>query len=334
MRYRPFGATGLVVSEVGLGCARLGGVFETLSRPDQIRILRRSLDEGVTFFDTADSYSQGESERLLGEALGSRRQGVVVATKVGYCPPIQRRLGGLIKPLLRPLVRRLGLRRARLPSVLVSPPTQDFSPAYVVRAAEQSLRRLGTNYIDIYQLHSPPSSVISGGEWVEPLERLRRDGKIRSYGIACERTEDGLAALEHGTISAIQVGASLLEQGAIDRLIPEAGTAGVGIIARQPFAAGFLTRPLDRLDLLKDSDEAWPAERARIDAFRALATREGLSSAALALRFVQSIRGVSAVLMGISDAEQLATNLRLSEEGPLPPNLFDQARAIMARPTG
>src|SRR3954453_14648678 len=101
MRNRPFGKTDLSVSELGFGCARIGGVFEGASRGQSIALLQRALDVGITFFDTADMYSQGESERLVGAALAGRRSRAVIATKFGYVLPAQKQLVQRIKPMLR-----------------------------------------------------------------------------------------------------------------------------------------------------------------------------------------------------------------------------------------
>src|SRR6478609_11815157 len=107
MRSRPFGKTGLQTSELGFGCARIGGVFEGLGRRETVALLRQALDAGITFYDTADMYTQGASEALVGEAFAGHRHEVIVATKFGYVIPTQRRLVNRLKPLLRPLAARL-----------------------------------------------------------------------------------------------------------------------------------------------------------------------------------------------------------------------------------
>src|SRR5262245_23290155 len=156
MRYRRFGNTELRTSEIGFGCARIGGVFQQTSRSETISLLHRALDQGVTFFDTADMYAQGESERLLGQAFRGQRDRVVIATKFGYTLPTQKQLVSRVKPLLRPLVRRLRLRPAHVHARLRGGVSQqDFSAAYIRRAVEGSLRRLQCDYIDVYQLHDP-----------------------------------------------------------------------------------------------------------------------------------------------------------------------------------
>src|SRR5690349_23723282 len=114
MKQRPFGSTGLQVSELGFGCARIGGIFKN-DPAAFVRLLESAHAAGITFFDTADIYSQGESESLLGRAFRRRRQQVVIASKVGYGLPAQRRHIARIKPFARPLIRLLKLKRERLP---------------------------------------------------------------------------------------------------------------------------------------------------------------------------------------------------------------------------
>src|SRR5437660_4401873 len=110
MRTRPFGKTDLTVSEVGFGCAGIGAIFQGSSRNESLALLHRALDEGITFFDTADMYTQGESERLLGQAFRANRDRVVIATKFGFRLPAQKKLIARVKPFLKPLVGRLGLK--------------------------------------------------------------------------------------------------------------------------------------------------------------------------------------------------------------------------------
>src|SRR6266511_904060 len=139
VQYRPFGRTDLTVSEVGFGCSRIGGIFQGANRADYARVLRRALDAGVTFFDTADMYCNGESEEILGEAFAGIRQRVVLASKAGYCVPAQRQLARRIKPLLRPVIRLARLRRQALPVAVSGALTQNFSPSYLTKSVESSL---------------------------------------------------------------------------------------------------------------------------------------------------------------------------------------------------
>ena len=248
MQMRDFGNTSLRVSEFGLGCARIGGVFQSNPR-GFLDLLSFAFESGVTFFDTADMYSQGESESLIGKAFRGKRDRIVIASKVGYRLPGRRRWAGRIKPLLRPLVRLLKLRRDQLPSGSRGALSQDFSPKYLQAAAEGSLRRLGTEYLDLLQLHSPPLEVIERGEWLSGLEELKRVGKVRYFGVAVDSIEAGLAALRYPAVSCIQFTLNLLEPGGARELFPAAQRQGVGGIARECLANGLLVKRLEDIEL-------------------------------------------------------------------------------------
>jgi aryl-alcohol dehydrogenase-like predicted oxidoreductase len=321
-----------MTSPLGLGGAQFGGMFAAGDRRAWLRLIHAAMDGGISFFDTADFYTQGESERLIGEAVGLRRPDVVIATKFGYCLPAQKRFGGRLKPLLRPLLRRLRARRAWASPAMAGRLSQNFSPAYIPHAVEQSLTRLRTDYIDLLQLHSPPASVIQAGDWIEPLERLQQAGKIRSYGVSCEESADGLVALKHSELSAVQVSVNLLEREPPGALVSAAHAGQVAIIARQPFAAGFLTRELETLDSLKMGDLTWPAERARIASFHRIARREGFSPSELALSYVRGVPGVSVVLMSVSSEKQLTENIRCFHEPRIPDSLLAEVQSIFDEP--
>ena len=297
MRYRRFGSTTLTVSEIGFGCARLGGFFQSADRPEMVSLLRAALDLGITFFDTADMYTQGESEMLLGEAFGRDRDAVVIATKAGYVLPARRRTASFLKPLLRPVIRSTRLRRARLPGGVRGSLSQDFSPSHLIAAAERSLKRLRTDHIDVLQLHSPPPDVLASGAFLEPLEVLKHQGKVRHYGVSCETTADVLSCLRHTQISCIQLRLNLLDQSALTIALPQAAERGLGVIARECYGGGLLarTRPdvpipeLSRLELLAQSPGE-PLPR-------------------LALHFVLRQPGVSVAVVGMRNRGHLDANL-------------------------
>jgi aryl-alcohol dehydrogenase-like predicted oxidoreductase len=200
-------------------------------------------------------------------------------------------------------VARLGLTGRHVPSALRgSVSRQDFSPSYIASAIEASLRRLRTDYIDVYQLHSPPPDVLRAGAFVETLERSREQGKIRYWGVACEHPEDVADCLAHAQIASVQVGFSALEQAALDSAIPQAARRGIGIISRQVYASGLLTRPIDAFEPCQIDDDTAVADRKReqIAALSAIAANTRRSRAELALKFALSQADVSVVLLGIS----------------------------------
>jgi aryl-alcohol dehydrogenase-like predicted oxidoreductase len=306
LKQTAFGATDLRVSEYGIGCARIGGVFQ--QEPAQfIDLLARARDAGINFFDTADMYSQGESEKLLGRAFRGVRDRVVLASKVGYRLPAQRRLAGRIKPILRPLVRLLGIRRDRLPSLARGTIDQEFTGTYLKGAVEASLRRLRTDHLDLLQLHSPPAEVVARGEWERALEDMKRAGKVRYYGVACDTEAAGQAALRFAGVSSLQITMNLLEHAAADGLLPEARSRGVAFIARECLANGILAKREADLDLgvyCKTPEEL--GRRAdQLTQLRRQASDRGVSLTRAALEFVSRTEGVSVTLLGVRTVAQL-----------------------------
>ncbi len=320
MKYKPFGSAELTVSDIGFGCARLGGIFQHSGKAELVRTLRIAFDHGITFYDTADMYCQGESEAVLGEAFRHNRDKVVIASKVGYRLPAQRNLAARVKPLLRPLVRSMGIKRENLPQIVRGAISQDFSRGYIVRAVEGSLARLKTDYLDLYQLHSPPNAVLQDGEVFETLEWLRGSGKIRYYGVSCETVDDALVCLRYPGIASLQIRFSLLDQQALNEAIPQAAARGVAVIARECFAGGLLTRSLDALrleDCILDPVER-EAKRRQIAGYATLAEQSGCSLARLALHFVLTTEGISTTLLGMRTSAHVLDNLASLEAPPMP----------------
>jgi aryl-alcohol dehydrogenase-like predicted oxidoreductase len=312
---RPFGNTDLRVSELGFGCARIGGIFQA-GGAGFVDLLSAAFDSGITFFDTADMYSQGESEILVGRAFRGRRDRVVIASKAGYTLPGRRRLIARLKPLVRPILRRLKIRRDQLPSAVRGTVTQDFSPAYLTRAVEGSLRRLRTDHLDLLQLHSPPVEIIERGTWQEALDQLKRAGKVRYYGISCDSVEAGFAALRF-PIASLQFLLNLVEQGAASELVPRARAQGVACIARECLANGLLVKPAAALDWSKYCST--PEERARrmsqLDELRAQAAAKGVPLSALAVDYAARLEGISVALVGASSKPQLLDLLAQTRGG-------------------
>jgi aryl-alcohol dehydrogenase-like predicted oxidoreductase len=306
MEVRPFGTTGLRVSTVGLGCARIGGIFQRDPKAF-VNLLAAARDRGINFFDTADMYSQGESETLIGIAFRRRRDQIVIATKAGYCLPAQRRIIARLKPFARPLIRLLRIRRDRLPSAVRGALAQDFSPLYLRRAVEASLRRLRTDYIDVLQLHSPPADIVRSGEWVDALEGLKRAGKIRFYGVSCDTLDAARAALDFSGVSSLQLVVNLFERGAAEAIVPRARAQGAAVIARECLANGLLVKPESEIDLTAycQSPEQEDLRRKQLAGYREGAAQRGISLSQLALEYATGLDGVSVALIGVSNMGQL-----------------------------
>lgn len=298
--------TDLVVSTIGLGCAKLGGVFQREGRNQGYDAIRAARDLGISFFDTADIYTQGESERILGKALARERGEVVIASKVGYLLGRQAPFVDRAKPLLKPIVRRLGLIRTNVPArIRGGPAGQDFSSRHVVEGVEASLRRLRSEYLDVLFLHSPSETALAEASFLEGVERLLRDGKIRWFGVSCERPEDAPVALGLPHVSCIQVPLNILEQDAIEQSILPAGLAAKGVVGRQCLASGLLSG-----GSLPDYLTALLPERRA--ALAAAVTRAGTAAASIgrdvpsaAVGFSLATPGISTTLIGAHTVAQV-----------------------------
>lgn len=338
MQSRPLGRTGLTVSEVGFGAWAIGGnrygnSYGSTDDDASRAAIHAALDGGCTFFDTADVYGHGHSETLLGEVLAERprvRGQVVIASKGGgnfYNRDVDAQLA-------RQFAQRSGRSLDEFAPDAVLPFTHrlDFHPGYLRFAVEQSLRRLQTDVIDLYQLHNPSLEQIADGGVFDVLDDLKRAGKIRSYGVSIHDPAEGLAAVAGGRCDAIQAVFNLFSQDAARQLFPAALAANVAVIAREPLANGLLSGKYDAGDDFAPGDirARWPAHyrRARIETAAWLRDRLATPERTLAqaaLRFVLDQSAVSVVIPGAKTAQQVAQNLAASD---LPPLTADERTAV------
>jgi aryl-alcohol dehydrogenase-like predicted oxidoreductase len=303
MDYRTFGNTSLRVSEIGLGCSQLGGTSN--SDKQVLSRLLEAFERGINFFDTADVYAQGRSERLLGQAFKRNRSNIIIATKAGYQLTAAGRFGAWLKPVLRPALRLASSLRRPVQGAGASLKRQTFSPEYLSRAIDGSLRRLQTDHLDIFQLHNPSRDVIATGEFIETLESAKSQGKIRWYGVSCRTVEDALLCLRYSGISTIQIPINFLQFDGVPSFLALAKRANVAVIARQPFASGFLARRDAHLESKHVSGDN--VERAK--AFQFLELKNHRTIAQAALEFVLRLPGVSVVIAGMNSQEHLNENL-------------------------
>ena len=310
MRYRQFGKTGWRVSEIGFGGARIGGLLaQDGGRATSLKTLEAACDAGINFFDTADMYSQGESEILVGKAFRNKRDKVFIATKGGYSLPRQKRLIQLVKPFAKPIVRALGLRRSAVPASLSGTVSQDFSPGYLRVAVDASLRRLQSDHIDLYQLHSPPQDELTGSRLQDALgllARLKTEGKIREYGIALDSVYDAVHCLDMEGLASLQMPFGLMDlQALLDGVFEKVSERRLGIIARGCFGGGALKQSLTEAEL-RASEPQW--ERAL--QIKRLAERMQRSALEAALQFALSVERISVTILGMRTPEHVATNLQ------------------------
>jgi aryl-alcohol dehydrogenase-like predicted oxidoreductase len=316
VRYRQFGRTGWRVSEIGFGGARIGGLLaQDGGRAASLRTLEAACDAGINFYDTADMYSQGESEILIGKAFRKKRDKVFIATKGGYCLPGRRKLIQLIKPFAKPIVRAIGLRRSAVPAALSGAVSQDFSPGHLRKAVEASLRRLHSDHIDLYQIHSPPREELRGARLQDALgllARFKAEGKIREYGIALDSVDDAAHCLDMEGIASLQMPFGLMDLEALDGVFDKVSERQYGIIARGCFGGGALKQSLTGADL-RAIEPKWE----RVLQIRRLAERMQRSSLEAALQFSLSIEPISVTILGMRTPEQLAANLQYYAAKPL-----------------
>lgn len=305
MRYRRLGRTDLQVSEVGFGAWAIGGnqhghSYGPTDNAESLRAIARALELGCTFFDTADVYGHGLSEKLLGQALQKRRHDCVIATKVGndfYHGPFH----------------------------------QNFDSDYIRLAVDKSLERLRTDYIDVYQWHNPPLMMLQRGEHYGILDELKQAGKIRYYGVSVHDAYEGTMAIRTGKPDVIQVVYNLLRPDAREELLPLAQEHNIGLIGREPLASGILTGKYTADATFPEDDirASWPQEYLAMqvqvaDKLRFLANAQRTLAQA-ALRFVLDEAAVSVVIPGIKTATQAEENLAASG---LPPLTETERRAI------
>ena len=288
MRYRMLGKTGLRVSVIGLGTMVHAGHFGPMEDEESLGAIETALELGVNFIDTSDAYGAGYSETLLGNALKGRRDKVILATKGG--------------------------------NVMTGPNRGQrvFEPDYIRRVMDESLQRLGTDYIDLYQLHNPTVEVIEKGEVWSVLERAKQAGKIRHYGVSINSMEEGIAAVKDGRAETIQVEYNLLAQEPAEKIFPLAEQANVGIIARVPLRRGILTGKMTLADEARFQGEdvrarsfkgeAFAKELAKADQLRFLVHGKVRTFVQAALAFCIAHPAVSITIPGARNSAQMGEN--------------------------
>jgi aryl-alcohol dehydrogenase-like predicted oxidoreductase len=311
---RILGRTGRQVGVVGLGCWQLGGDWGTVGDEQALGVLHAAVDAGVTFLDTADVYGDGRSETLIGRFLRERgRDGLTVATKAG--------------------------RRA-------DPHVPEAFTAENLRAwTDRSRRNLGVDTLDLVQLHCPPTPVYSTDAVYDALDGLVDAGAIAAYGVSVETADEALTAIARPHVATVQIILNAFRLKPLDRVLPAAREAGVGIIARVPLASGLLSGKYDEHTTFAADDhrtynrhgEAFDVGETfsgvpfevGVQAAKEIAqiAPEGTLTAAFALRWIVDQPGVSVVIPGARTPEQARANAAAAEV----PALTDEQQAAVRR---
>jgi aryl-alcohol dehydrogenase-like predicted oxidoreductase len=288
MNYRTLGRTGLRVSAIGLGTMVHAGHFGPMKDSESLSAIDTAFDLGVNFIDTSDAYGAGYSETLLGKALQGRRDKVILATKGG--------------------------------NVMVGPDRgkRIFSPEYINGVLHDSLKRLQTDYVDLYQLHNPTVDIIQRGEVWQVLEKAKKEGKIRFYGVSINTMDEGIAAVKDGRSDTVQVEYNLLTQEPAEKIFPLAQAANVGVIARVPLRRGVLTGKMTVADEQRFQGEdvrarsfkgeAFAKELAKAEKLRFLVHGPVKSLAQAAIAFCVAHPAVSLTIPGARNEQQMREN--------------------------
>lgn len=189
---------------LALGCARIGSVLTPMGRTDCLALIEAAYELGIRHFDTADIYGQGDSERFLGAALKGKRSQVVLASKAGQKPGAVWQVAGLFKGPLRWLAARHGGARRRGSDSRARPTHRCFEAPHLERALAGSLRRLDTDYLDIFYLHSPAPEVLEDDRLMQRLQALRTAGLFRQLGVSCDEPDTAWRAARHEAVDVVQ----------------------------------------------------------------------------------------------------------------------------------
>jgi aryl-alcohol dehydrogenase-like predicted oxidoreductase len=329
MEQRVLGRTGRPVSVVGLGTWQLGADWGDVSEDDAMKVLRTAVESGVTFFDTADVYGDGRSERIIGRFLsGNAGQGVMVATKMG---------------------RRVEQRAENY--------TLDNFRAWT----DRSRVNLGTDRLDLVQLHCPPTAVFASDAVFDALDTLVAEERIAAYGVSVETCDQALTAIARPGVASVQIILNAFRRKPLDRVLPAAAAAGVGIIVRVPLASGLLSGRYTRQTTFAADDhrsynahgEAFDVGEtfsgvglaAGVDAAAEFAqiiegqitgsqpsgARPGGTTAQWALRWVIQQPGVTTVIPGARSTSQAGQNAEAAALPPLPQASLDAIEGLYDR---
>lgn len=318
MEQRVLGRTGRPVSVVGLGTWQLGADWGDVSESAALEVLEVSVEEGVRFFDTADVYGDGRSEQVIGRFLATHPDaGLTVATKMG---------------------RRLD----QVPANYVAENFRAWT--------DRSRKNLGLDQLHLVQLHCPPPEVIDSDATYDALDALVDSGAIAAYGVSVETVDQALAAIARPNVASVQIILNAFRLKPLERVLPAAASAGVGIIARVPLASGLLTGKYDAgTTFAADDHRSYNRDGSAFDVGETfsgvdyetglLAAREfarladftapsGVSTAQAAIAWEWQQPGVTTVIPGARNADQARSNAAAGAVEPLGAALMEGVRRI------
>lgn len=306
MKFRKLGKTGLMVSEIGLGTAQIGGPAlikgaycgsPRIDKKVASGILNFAYDSGINFYDTSDKYGDGESERLLGSAFLGKRDKVIIATKCG----------------------------------LTNEGGRCFDEQYLRKCLDGSLKNLSTDYVDIFQLTKPPISVIKKGDIYNTLDKFKKEGKIRFSGISTDTDEDTKILISDNKVDTLQIFYNLLYIKPNESNIVDAYNAGIGLIIRSPLSSGVLTGKYTLNTKFSSEDDRsqflyGETLASRVNMVNKINKNFSLSDKYTILHFslnyLLSNSKISSIIPGVSKVEQLRNILELNHIERMEPSLI------------
>jgi aryl-alcohol dehydrogenase-like predicted oxidoreductase len=314
MEYREFGRTGWKVSSIGFGSWAIGGDWGSVKDTDSLSALNRAIELGVNFFDTADVYGDGRSERLLAELRRQHGDDIHIATKAG---------------------RRLDPHVAK-----------GYNRENLTAFVERSLKNLDVEALDLVQLHCPPTDVYYRPEVFGILDDLVEAGKVRFYGVSVERVEEALKAIEYPNVQSVQIIFNMFRHRPAELLFEQTKKKKVAILARVPLASGLLTGKLNRSTTFEPDDHRkynrhgeefdrgetfsgvdYDTGLKAVDELKAICP-DGISMVQFALRWILMFDAVTSVIPGVKNEHQADENFKAADLPLLSEELMGEVRSI------
>ena len=314
MKYRQLGRTGMNVSEISFGSWAIGASWGKVDDKDSLAALHKAVDWGVNFFDTADVYGMGRSEKLIARLLKERKETIYVATKAG---------------------RKLDPHVA-----------EKYTAQNIRRFVDDSLKNLELQTLDLLQLHCPPTAVYYTPELFYALDEMVKSGKLRNYGVSVEKVEEALKAIEYPGVKTVQIIFNMFRQRPAELFFREARARRIGILARVPLASGLLSGKMTRSSrFARDDHRSFNRKGQAFDrgeTFSGVDFEKGLkaveelkrilpkdfSMPQFALRWILMHDAVSCAIPGAKRPEQVADNCAASDLPRLSGRLMRQVQDV------
>lgn len=313
MNYRTLGKTGLNVSEIGYGAWGIGNSGWLGAQDDEsVKALHRAIDLGLNFIDTALGYGDGHSERLVGQVVRERSETVYVASKI---PPAN----------------------GQWPARAGVPSSETFTAEHVIQSTETSLRNLGLDTLDVQQFHVWSDEWVSQGDWLDGVQKLKEQGKIRHFGVSINdyQPANAIKLIESGVVDTVQVIYNIFEQTPEDELLPACLEHNVGVIVRVALDEGGLTGSITPETQFDEGDfrsRYFQGERKRevYERVQRITQDLGIADDAIAetaLRYVLSHPAVSTVIPGMRSVRNVERNMRIGDGHGLPQEQLNKLKA-------